>query len=57
MNPTYILTGAELQSLIDAPSDPNRPAHTLRVAFDDGGVKFKVNEGMWSPPFGELRTD
>jgi hypothetical protein len=26
--------------------------HTLRVAFDEGGAKFKVNETVWSLPLG-----
>ena len=26
--------------------------HKLRVAFDEGAVKFKINESMWSPPMG-----
>lgn len=25
----------------------------LCVAVDEGGVKFKVNGGMWSPPIGK----
>jgi hypothetical protein len=27
--------------------------HTLRVAFDEGGVKFKLNETVWSLPLGQ----
>lgn len=26
--------------------------HTLRVAVDGGGVKFKINQSTWSPPMG-----
>jgi len=26
--------------------------HTLRIAIDGDEVKFKVNEGIWSPGFG-----
>lgn len=52
MDPIYVLSDNDLQALKNALSDPNRPAHTLRVAFDDGGVKFKINQGMWSPPMG-----
>jgi hypothetical protein len=33
-------------------SDPNT-VYSLRVAFDDGTVKFKINERVWSPPYGE----
>lgn len=25
----------------------------LCVAVDEGGVKFKINGGMWSPPIGK----
>lgn len=25
----------------------------LDIAVDEGGVKFKVNGGMWSPPIGK----
>ena len=28
--------------------------HTLRVAIDDGGVKFKIGGGIWFPPLGEV---
>ena len=34
------------EGLIDALA-----VHTLRVARDGGGVKFKVNEGIWAPPY------
>lgn len=26
--------------------------HPVRVAIDDGGVKFKVSNGAWTPPIG-----
>jgi hypothetical protein len=25
--------------------------YTLRVALDVDGIKFKLDEGMWSPPY------
>lgn len=27
--------------------------HTLRVSVDEGGAKFKVNNGTWSPALGQ----
>lgn len=56
MYPTYILTGADLHMLLDVLRNRTRPVHKLSVAID-GGAKFKVNEGTWSPPLGTLRTD
>lgn len=34
------------------PRDQWERVHTLRFAQDGGGVKFKINEGMWSPSLG-----
>lgn len=25
----------------------------LHIAVDEGGVKFKINGGLWSPPIGK----
>lgn len=30
--------------------------YSLRIAIDDGGVKFKVNGGTWSPAFGKKES-
>jgi hypothetical protein len=30
---------------------------TLRVARDTDGVKFKINEGLWTPPYPEADED
>ena len=34
-----------------------QPVHSLRVSVDDGGVKFKINGGVWSPPLGEVEVE
>ena len=40
---------AELGALAEAIT--NNIIYRLRIAeFDDGTIKFKVNEGMWTPP-------
>jgi hypothetical protein len=39
-------TEALARALVDAVT-----VHTLRVARDGDAVKFKVNEGVWSPPY------
>ena len=46
-----VIEGLELQGLLAALSMAPTP-HTLRVAFDEGGVKFKINQSMWSPALG-----
>ena len=56
MDPTYILTGQDLHMLLDVLRNHTRDIYKLSVAID-GGAKFKVNESMWSPPLGTLRTD
>lgn len=29
--------------------------YRMRFAIDDGGVKIKINEGVWSPPLGDIQ--
>lgn len=36
-----------LREIYEGQRDPNR----LRVAIDVDGVKYKLDEGMWSPPY------
>lgn len=51
------ISGYDLDSLLKALGVPkNRRAdiRTLRVCID-GGLKVKSNEGMWSPPLGEIQ--
>jgi hypothetical protein len=40
------ITGATLEALKRSLDRPD--VHTLRVAVDDGTLKFKINEGMWT---------
>lgn len=44
------IEGAALADLIDALSTTERPRR-LRVAIDVDGLKLKVDEGIWSPPY------
>lgn len=48
------ITGTQLRTLLAVLSTDAGPVYTLRLAFDEGGAKFKVNNGMWSPAFGEV---
>ena len=47
MYPIVEITGEELQNLLNALQERRSETHTLRVAIDDGGAKFKINQGMW----------
>ena len=42
----------EIRRAINSPR-----THTLRFSVSDGGVKIKVNQGVWSPPLGEVEVD
>lgn len=48
------LTGHDLHTFVR--SLTTQEVTLLRV-WVDGGLKYKINEGCWSPPVGELRTD
>lgn len=48
------LTGQELQQFVRALA--SRDVDLLRL-WVDGGLKYKIDGGCWSPPIGELRTD
>jgi hypothetical protein len=55
-----IVDRAELESLIEALTDivqvyPQH-IHTLRFAVE-GGLKIKVNSGMWTAPYGRLADE
>jgi len=43
------LTGAPLRELLAEIADGG--VHTLRVARDGDTVKFKINEGCWTPGY------
>lgn len=47
------IEGEALYALRDALDDTRggRMPVRLRVAFDVDGVKFKIDEGIWSPPY------
>lgn len=47
MNRIWEITGTELERLQRALEGPG--VHTLRAAVDGDDVKFKINEGMWTP--------
>lgn len=49
----YLITGNELAMLLGS-AGCRADIYSLRVAIDDGGVKFKLNGGTWSPAFGKL---
>jgi hypothetical protein len=46
----YKIDGTELKMLLEEIGFDE--IHTLRVAVDGGGVKFKINQSTWSPPLG-----
>lgn len=50
------LTGHELQRFIARLTEVAANISVLRLRVD-GGLKYKINEGGWSPPIGDLRTD
>lgn len=48
------VTDGELRRLIQALT--TRDVQMLRL-WIDGGLKYKINGGCWSPPIGDLRTN
>lgn len=54
MNPIIALEEQDLLTFLDVIRDNAHRINKLRVAFDEGSVKFKINEGMWSPAFGRI---
>jgi hypothetical protein len=46
------IDGKSLELLLSALSEGG--IRTLRVAVDESGAKFKINEGMWSDPLGTI---
>lgn len=49
----YQLTASELNRLAQAAEDAYAGDKTFRVTID-GGLKYKVGEGTWTAPQGEL---
>jgi hypothetical protein len=57
MHPIIIFEGAELLDLIaELRATLDRGPYRLRVAIDEGGFKIKANEGVWSPPYGQVEA-
>ena len=50
-NHIVALTGNDLDDVIDAFSTHPTP-RSVQVWLDEGGVKFKFNQGTWSPALG-----
>ncbi len=50
------LTGDELSQLIARLADAAAHISLLRLWWD-GGLKYKIDDGCWSPPVGVLRSD
>jgi len=56
MDGIVILEGRDLDlflSMLGVP-EQDRAAYRVRVCANEGGVKVKVNEGMWTPALGTL---
>lgn len=55
MNEFYEITGTELQELYSAMrfADKKLGLRKIRVYVDGDHLKFKVNEFVWSPPYGK----
>ncbi len=52
MEKVITLEGLALGRLIERiRATANGEIYRLRVAVDAGDLKFKVNEGTWSPPY------
>lgn len=55
MDNIIIIDGEQLEDfrqMCEIVADRDRPVRHVRVAIDDGGAKFKINEWVWSPPLG-----
>jgi len=48
----YLIDGDDLESLLAAIEMGD--FYSLRVAIDEDGVKFKFNNGSWSPALGAV---
>lgn len=59
MGPIVYVTGDDLAELLAEMRDVGmHSANVYRVSFAiDGGIKIKVNEATWSPPWGEVRAE
>lgn len=63
MGPIVRLEGPGLSMLIQSIANvENRISggggiYRLRFAIDEGGIKVKINEGIWTPPLGSIVRD
>lgn len=56
---TYMPTGREavmidgpaLSALLAEIADAADPPYMLRLSYSDGKARWKINQGMWSPPY------
>jgi len=48
----YLLTGDHLEILADLAAAALKHSGELRISVDQGGVKIKVGQGVWSPALG-----
>lgn len=54
MKDVVILEGEQLKRFLEHLENVHDgDVYRLRFAVD-GGVKFKINEQVWSPPYGEM---
>jgi hypothetical protein len=51
----YELTGDDLRTFLEEMTYRTNEIRIVRVAFDEGTFKFKVNESTWSPPIGKRK--
>ena len=51
MDGTIKIEGKALRDLVDATRFLRTAIRTLRISSDGFTVKFKINEGTWSPPY------
>lgn len=54
MDPITDISGDYLTVLLDTLTHYQDRIYNLAIAFD-GGVKFKINEGTWTPAYGTVR--
>jgi hypothetical protein len=52
-----VIDGVPLRLLLQELAAGPHPPATLRVWFDDGGAKFKLDNSTWSPPLGRVDED
>lgn len=57
VKPVVLVEGNALEDLIDELSRiARREPYAIRFAID-GGIKIKVDNGVWSPPLGQIEEE